>query len=118
MRRDDARLLDMLLAAQDAVMFVSSLTREAFDGDRKTQYAVSRALEIVGEAASKVTDDTRERHPDIPWSRIVGMRTFLAHEYFQIDLDAVWSVITTQLESLIGQLKAIVPPEASQSERS
>jgi uncharacterized protein with HEPN domain len=46
MRRDDARLLDMLLAAQDAVMFVSNLTREAFDSDKRTQYAVSRALEI------------------------------------------------------------------------
>jgi uncharacterized protein with HEPN domain len=69
---------------------------------------------FIGEAASKVTDDTREHHPDIPWSRIAGMRTFLAHEYFRIDLDAVWSVITTQLEPLIEQLKAIVPPEGSQ----
>ena len=76
-------------------MFVTDLTREAFDDDGRTQYAVSRALEIIGEAASKVTDETREQHPDIPWTRIIGMRTFLAPEYFRIDLDAVWNVITT-----------------------
>lgn len=77
------------LAAQDGLSFAASLSREALDADRKTQYAVSRAIEIVGEAASKVSEDTREHHPDIPWNRIVGMRTFLAHEYFRADLDVV-----------------------------
>ena len=92
MRPDDARLLDMLQAARLALTFVSDMTREAFDSDEKTQYAVTRALEIVGESASNVTNETREQHPDIPWSRIVGMRTLLAHEYFRIDLDIVWTV--------------------------
>lgn len=89
MRRDDVRLLDMLVNARDAISFASDLTREAFDADKKTQYAVSRAIEIIGEAASKVSDETREHHPEIPWREIVGIRTKLAHEFRVIDLDQV-----------------------------
>ena len=87
------------------------MTREAFDADKKSQYAVSRAIEIIGEAASRVSDETREHHREIPWRDIVGMRAKLAHDYRVIDLDIVWNVVTTQLEPLIAQLEAIVPPE-------
>lgn len=100
----------MLRAAEDARTFVAGMTREAFDDDKKTQYAVSRALEIVGEAASHVDEEDRNRHPDIPWRRVAGMRTILAHEYFRIDLDVVWNILSVQLPPLIGQLERIVPP--------
>ncbi|MGQ0669899.1 MAG: HepT-like ribonuclease domain-containing protein [Actinomycetota bacterium] len=87
------------------------MSRAVFGDDEKTQLAVARALEIMGEAASRLSEDERALYPQIPWQRIVGMRTFLAHEYFRVDLDTVWNVVTNQLPSLIEQLRAVVPPE-------
>ena len=101
----------MLRAAEAAERFVSGMSRAVFGDEEKTQFAVARALEIIGEAASRLSEDERALYPQIPWQRIVGMRTFLAHEYFRVDLDTVWNVVTNQLPSLIEQLRAVVPPE-------
>lgn len=103
----------MLQAAGQARDFVSGLNRDAFGADRKTQYAVVRALEILGEAASRVSVETQQLHDDIPWRQIVGMRTLLAHEYFRVDVDTVWDVVTSDLPTLVEQLKAIAPLEES-----
>ena len=92
MRRDDILLLDMLLAAREAVEFADGLTFETFDRNRMAQLAILKAVEIVGEAASRIGAETRDAHPEIPWAAIVGMRNRLVHEYSNVNLARVWVV--------------------------
>ena len=87
MRRDDAaRMLDMLLAARDAAAFADGRTRDDLDEDRQLLLALVKAVEIVGEAAAHVGEDTKSVHPEIPWTRIIGMRNRLVHGYFDVRL--------------------------------
>jgi uncharacterized protein with HEPN domain len=111
MRRDDAYLLDMLIAARDAAIFVKGMTFEQFQASRVHQFAVLKALETIGEAASRLSNETRATHPDIPWPEIVGMRHRLIHGYFEIDLKKVWDTIHKDLEPLIAELEMLVPLE-------
>ena len=92
MRRDDAYLLDMLVAARKAVTFAADLTYPQFVRSDLHQNAIFKVLEIVGEGASRVGEDTRQTHPDISWHQIVGLRNRIVHAYFEIDLDVVWRV--------------------------
>lgn len=113
MRRDDASyLLDMLVAARDAVVFADGLSFSEFARDQRTQLAILKCVEIVGEAASRVGAETREAHPSFPWREIVGMRNRLAHAYFEIDLRLVWDTVRNDLPPLIVQLEPLVPPES------
>ena len=112
MRDDDARLLDMLLAAREATMFVNDLTFQEFENNRMAQMAVLKAIEIVGEAASRISSDLRTEHPEIPWSGIVGMRNRLVHGYFSINLERVWETVRRDIPRLVSQLEPIAPPEA------
>ncbi len=113
MRRDDASyLLDMLVAARDAVVFADGLSFSEFARDQRTQLAILKCVEIVGEAASRVSAETREAHPAIPWREIVGMRNRLVHAYFEIDLRLVWDTVRNDLPLLIVQLEPLVPPES------
>ena len=113
MRRDDTSyLLDMLVAARDAVVFADGLSFSEFARDQRTQLAILKCVEIVGEAASRVSAETREAHPAIPWREIVGMRNRLAHAYFEIDLRLVWDTVRNDLPPLIVQLEPLVPPES------
>mgnify|MGYP001339331554 CR=1 FL=1 len=111
MRRDDAYLLDMLIAARDATSFVTGLTREQFNASRVHQLAVLKALETIGEAAARLTEATRAAHPEIPWREIIGTRHRLVHGYFEVDLEKVWNTVQHDLPSLISLLEPIIPPE-------
>ena len=112
MRRDDAAyLLDMLVATRDAVNLADGLAYDSYLGDRRHQLAILKAVEIVGEAASRVSAETRELHPDIPWREIVGMRNRLVHAYFDIDLQVVWDPVQDDLPDLISRLEPLLPPE-------
>ena len=111
MRRDDILLLDMLLAAREAVEFSEGLTVETFQRNRMAQLAILKAVEVVGEAASRIGVDTREEHPEIPWSEIVGMRNRLVHEYSNVNLARVWEAVGRDMPRLIRQLEGLVPPE-------
>jgi len=93
--RDAALLLDMLLAARDAKSFVAGLSEAAFVASRLHQNAVIRSLEIIGEAAGKVSVETCDAHPEIPWRNITGMRHRLIHGYAEVRLDLVWFVVQT-----------------------
>jgi uncharacterized protein with HEPN domain len=85
--RDAALLLDMLLAARDARSFIKDLNEAAFLASRLHQNAVIRSLEVLGEAASKISADTKGRYSDIPWREIVGMRHRLIHGYGDVRLE-------------------------------
>ena len=107
--RDAALFLDMLLAARDARAFVEELDEAAFLASRLHQNAAIRSLEIIGEAAGKVSADAKTAHPEIPWREMTGMRHRLVHGYADVRLDIVWIVLRERLDPLIAALEPIVP---------
>jgi uncharacterized protein with HEPN domain len=111
MLRDEACLLDILVAARKARAFCESLTKERFLQDDLAQNAVMRLLTIMGEAARKVSEEFKAAHPEIEWRRFVVLRNRLVHEYFRIDLDEVWVVVEDDLAPLMEQISPLVPPE-------
>lgn len=70
-------------------------------------FAVTRAIEIVGEAASKISDETRSAHGGIPWKAIVGMRNRLVHAYFDINADVLWQTVTVEIPQVMPALLAV-----------
>lgn len=110
-QRDAILLLDMLLAARDARAFVAGLDESTFAASRLHQNAVIRSLEIIGEAAGKVSLAFRAAHPVIPWRDITGMRHRLIHAYAEVRLDLVWQVANDRLEPLIAALEPLVPDD-------
>ena len=111
MRRDEAYLLDMLIAAREAVEFVSGMTWEEFSGSRLHQNAVMKSLENIGEAASHVSEAARQLYPQIPWRQIVGMRHRLVHGYFEVNVQRIWETVQTDIPALLRALEPLVPPE-------
>lgn len=106
--RDETRLRDMLDAARNATFFASGRSRENLDADLMFAYAAVRAIEIVGEAASQVSQPTRAQLGSIPWNNIIGMRYRIVHDYLNVDNDIVWEVLTQNLPSLIVELERIL----------
>jgi uncharacterized protein with HEPN domain len=107
--RDKTRLEDMRRAARRARTFADGKTRADLEANNELLgFALVRAVELVGEAASKVTPETRQAHPDIPWRNIIGMRNRIVHDYLNVDYDIVWTVVTDNLPPLIKQLDAIL----------
>jgi uncharacterized protein with HEPN domain len=102
-QRDAALLLDMLLAARDAREFVEGLDEAAFLASRLHQNATIRSLEVLGEAAGKVSSATRVAHPEIPWRDITGMRHRLIHGYGDVRLDVVWMVVNERITPNSGK---------------
>lgn len=107
--KEEDRLRHMLDAAVTAVEFVKAKQRSHLDTDTKLALALVRLLEVVGEAARHVSDETHRRSPNIPWKEISGTRDRLVHGYFDVDLDIVWQIVTGDLPLLITELKKIVP---------
>jgi uncharacterized protein with HEPN domain len=108
--RDEALLLDMKLAAGDALSFVEGLDQMQFNASKLHQAAVVRCLGIIGEAATKVSREFRDAHPEIEWREIVGMRHRLIHDYTEVRLDIVWGVLQDELPGLIAVLEPLIPP--------
>jgi len=98
----------MVEATDEAIGFVAGHTRKTLEADRKTLLAVIRCVEIIGEAATKVSEATRSSAPNIPWAAIVGMRNRLIHAYFDIDVDVVWKTVTIELPALQAQLRMLL----------
>lgn len=116
MYKDDLiRFRHMLDAAKEAISFIKGKKRSGLDTDRMLVLSLVKSIEIMGEAASKVTKESRDSHPEVPWLNIIGMRNRLIHAYFDIDLDRVWDTITDDLPPVIAALKKIVQKEARPS---
>ncbi len=112
MRGDDrTRLQHMLDAAREACFFASGQTRESLDTDRKLALSLVRDIEIIGEAASRVSDECQNENPLVPWRNIVAMRNRLIHAYFDVDLDRVWDTVTEDLPPLITTLETSLSSE-------
>lgn len=103
---DRVRWQHMIDAASDALSFVAGRDRADLDRDRMLLFAVVRAVEVIGEAASKISLETRAAHPGIPWAAIIGMRNRIVHAYFDINTDIVWVAVTQEIPALLSQLRA------------
>jgi uncharacterized protein with HEPN domain len=88
--------------------FVAGRQADDLDTDRMLLFALVRAIEVVGEAAGKVSDELRLRAPDIPWDLIVSMRNRLIHAYFDIDRAILWKTATIELQALLPRLQALI----------
>jgi uncharacterized protein with HEPN domain len=98
----------MIEAAEHALAFVAGRERADLDRDAMLLLALTRAVEVVGEAAGKVSEAARRELPKVPWPQIVGMRNRLIHAYFDINRDILWDTVQLALPPLIAQLKPAV----------
>jgi len=104
---DIFRLQHMLDAAREARAFIKSRRREDLDTDRSLMLTLVKEIEIIGEAASKVSEETRLEMQNIDWSAIIGMRNRLVHIYYEINLDVLWNTVIYDIPILIVELKRL-----------
>jgi uncharacterized protein with HEPN domain len=113
---DQTRLRHMLDAAWKVIAFTQYESRESLERDEKLHLALVRLIEIIGEAASRLSDTFRDTHPDIPWAAIIGMRNRLIHAYFSVDLDRVRDTVTVAIPALAGRLEVMIAIDRSAGE--
>lgn len=101
---DQAFIGHMIDMARTAQRFIEGATREDLDRDEKLQLALVRALQVIGEAAWRVSDEFKAATPAFPWKQIAGFRHRVVHDYFAVDYDIVWRVATRELQPMIDAL--------------
>jgi uncharacterized protein with HEPN domain len=104
-----ALLRDMLESARSIQRYVAGLSQEGFMRDEEKQDAVLRRFEIIGEAASRVSGETRAAFPEIPFRAMRGMRNVIAHDYGEVDLDLVWQSVQRDIPALVARLSGKLP---------
>ena len=111
-RHDDRiRFRHMLEHAREALEMIEGKRREDLECDRMLELALIRLIEVVGEAAAKVSSEGQDKHASFPWPQVVGMRNRLIHGYNQVDLDVLWDTIEVDLPPLIEELEKILESE-------
>jgi len=110
-KSDLIRLRHMLDAAKEVRSFIKERKRTSLDVDRKLVLALMKSMEIIGEAATKVTKECQEDLSQIPWPNIIGMRNRLIHAYFDINLEILWKTVTEDIPGLIDKLEKILPSD-------
>ena len=105
---DRVRLLHMMEALETAQRFAGGRSRKDLDEDDMFRLALTRAIEIVGEAAGRVTSPTRDQYPDLPWRALAGMRNRLIHAYFDVDRNIVWTTATRDVPQLLTRVRDIL----------
>ena len=101
---DRVRLQHMLDAAQKAITLTAGRRRDDLESDEVLTLALTRLVEIIGEAAFQMTEEGRSRCPSLPWEQIVGMRHRLIHAYFEINYDILWKTVQESLPELVGEI--------------
>jgi uncharacterized protein with HEPN domain len=91
---DQARLNHMLVSAKDATTFIRGRNQADLENDRMLCSAILRCLEVIGEAASRISRTFQDSHPEVPWAQIIGMRNRLIHAYYDVKLEIVWNTVT------------------------
>ncbi len=114
--RDAAYLLDMLQAASKVERYVQGKRCEDFQRDDLLRDAVERNVEIIGEAARRISETCRNAHPEIPWRKMIAHRNVLIHEYEDIGIEEIWNVATVHIPLLIRNLAPLIPPLPSDAE--
>ncbi len=110
-RTDQEFLGDIREALQRSMLYVAGMAYETFVVDTKTQDAVIRNLEILGEATKNLSEELRAKYPSVPWRNMAGARDRLIHHYFGINLDIVWQIVTIELPQVASQLQIIEEDE-------
>ena len=106
--RDEVSMRQMLDHAAEASQLAVGRSRNDLDTDRLFSLAMTRLLEIIGEAAGRVSLGTSEQHPQIMWPQIVGLRNRLIHGYDQVDFDILWMIVQNDLPVLIAELRRVL----------
>ena len=110
MNRDSASILDILESARTIRAYVAGMARQDFLRETQTQDSVIRRLEIIGEAAGRISPEFRDVHPEIQWSEIRGMRNRMIHGYDDVNLDVVWDTVERDIPHLIQIIESLSPP--------
>jgi len=105
---DNVSMRHMLDHAREAVEMAQGRTRSNLDVNRMLQLALTRLVEIVGEAATRVSLEARQQQPEIPWPQIIGLRNRLIHGYDAVDLNILWDIVQDDLPPLIAELERIL----------
>ena len=111
-KADEVRLHHMLDAARDATTFTAGQERNILDSNRMLVLSLVKSIEIVGEAAGRVSEGVHKRYPEIPWRDIIAMRHRLIHAYYDVNLDILWKTVIEDLPPLIASLENILPLES------
>ena len=107
-RRDEEYLEDIHEAMGRIVSYTENLSKDTFSDDPKTQDAVVRNIEIIGEASKMIGDDIRNRYLSIPWRDMAGIRDKLIHHYFGIDYEIVWRIVKDEIPVILPQISNII----------
>ncbi len=107
-KTDSATLRDLTAACSKVIGYVRGISRIAFDQDDRLLSACCYQIAVIGEAVKRVSPDTRDKHPEIPWKDIAGMRDRLIHGYDTVDLDELWKTAIEDVPALLEQVQAIL----------
>ena len=109
-QRDASYLWDMLEAARQVIGFTRGVSLAEYSETPMRHLAVERAIQIIGEAANRVSLGFQQPHPEIPWRKIVAQRNVLVHEYGDVEHALIWDLVQEHLPRLVQQLEGLVPP--------
>ena len=109
--RDRVHLLRMRDAAQYALQFAAGREIEELDTDIQFRMAPAKAVELVGESASRTSDELRIQQPQLPWTKMIGMRNVLVHYYWAIEQDEFWEAVQSHIPALITELERLIELE-------
>lgn len=101
---NETRIVHIREAAEKVIQYTTDKTQADFEKDEILQLAIIRLIEIIGEAAARLSPEFREKYSSIPWQAIIGMRNRLVYAYFSIDYDVVWLTITSAIPDLLKQI--------------
>lgn len=107
-RRDSVFVAQMIEAAEAALEFTDGHSVEYLARDRLVSFAVIRAVQLIGQAARGVSDETQASHSEIPWRAIIGMRNVVVHDYADVDMSLVWKTVHEDLPGLIERLNKVL----------
>jgi len=110
-RRDQDYLSDILEAIKRIKIYTKGMTFSQFIKNNKTQDAVVRNIEVIGEATKHLSNEFRKKHPQVPWKEMAGIRDKMIHHYFGVNYEIVWTIVKQELTLLINQVKEISKKE-------